>query len=128
MERAVPVLQIDEYQAAVDYYVTGLGFEIDFEHRHEPGFPVFMCIKRREVYIQLSEHGRGHSGSEVYVFINDLQSFYERCVANEIPTHGPPDQKAWGNTDLVLTDPFRNTLRFSQISTHPSAGNTPNKP
>jgi len=37
MEHVTPVLGIDDYQAAVDFYVTGLGFEIMFEHRHQPG-------------------------------------------------------------------------------------------
>lgn len=45
MERVIPVLQIDNYDQAVDFYVTRLGFTILFEHRHEPGFPVYMVVK-----------------------------------------------------------------------------------
>lgn len=34
MERAYPVLRIDDYDEAKSYYVDFLGFEIDFEWRH----------------------------------------------------------------------------------------------
>ncbi|MCB9893930.1 MAG: VOC family protein [Planctomycetes bacterium] len=127
MERVVPVLQIDDYQQACDYYVDGLGFSIDFEHRHEPGFPVFMGIRKGELYMHLSEHGRGHPGTEVYVFVDDVKFWYERCQAKSVPTDGPPDAKPWGNTELALKDPFRNLLRITQIGTH-KGQSTPNKP
>jgi hypothetical protein len=52
----------------VDFYVNRLGFKILFEHRHEPGFPVYMVVQRGDLVIGLSEHARGHQGSEVYVF------------------------------------------------------------
>ncbi len=46
MESILPVLQIDDYDVAVDFYVKGLGFGIVMEHRHEPNFPVFMSINK----------------------------------------------------------------------------------
>ncbi len=35
MERVIPVFSIDEYDEAVDFYVSRLGFTILFEHRHD---------------------------------------------------------------------------------------------
>jgi hypothetical protein len=67
MEKAVPVLQIDDYKEAKKFYVEKLGFEILFEARHEPGFPVFMGMKKGNLVFHLSEHGRGHQGTEVYL-------------------------------------------------------------
>ena len=118
MERMVPVLQIDDYREACDFYVGGLGFSIEYEHRHEPGFPVFMGIRKGDLYVQLSEHGRGHQGSEVYIYVDDVRAWYDRCRSNGIATEGPPTPMPWGNTDMLVTDPFRNALRFSQIGTH----------
>ena len=126
MERVVPVLSVDDYQKACDFYVTGLGFTIDFEHRHEPGFPVHMGVRRGDLYLHLSEHGRGHCGSEVYVFVDDIQAWYEQCVACGVNVDGPPVQKPWGNTELAVKDPFRNLLRLSQLNTH-AGQSTPNK-
>lgn len=127
MEKVVPVLGIDDYQQACDFYVTGLGFEIDFEHRHEPGFPVHMGIKHGELYLHLSEHSKGHAGSEIYIFVDDVQAWFERCKEGGIETESPPIKQPWGNTDLPIKDPFRNLLRLSQIGTHPG-GSTPNRP
>ena len=125
MERVIPVLQIDEYDLAIDFYITRLGFNILFEHRHEPGFPVYMVIQQGSLVIALSEHGRGHQGSEIYLIVDDIDSWHKRCIEGEIETEHPPEKKSWGNTEMHLTDPFRNTLRFTQENTH-AGQNTPN--
>lgn len=126
MERVVPVLGIDDYAVAVDFYVTRLGFEILFEHRHEPGFPVYMVVKHGELIIGLSEHARGHQGSEVYIFVDDIASWHRRCRATGVALEQEPQAKPWGNTEMLLKDPFRNALRFSQENTH-DGQNTPNR-
>ncbi|MDC1142708.1 VOC family protein [Planctomycetota bacterium] len=125
MQQAVPVLQIDDYAQACEFYIDGLGFEIDFEHRHEPGFPVHMGIKKGDIFMHLSEHGRGHVGTEVYVFVDDVNAWHERCKSAGIETNGP-DKKPWGNTEMALTDPSRNLLRITQIGTHEASPSTPN--
>jgi hypothetical protein len=126
MERVVPVLPIDDYQRAVDCCVAGLGFSILMEHRHEPGFPVYMAIGRGELILGLSEHACGEPGAEVYIYVDDLAAWHARCVAHDIPVGDPPEPKPWGNTEMRLADPFRNTLRITQVDTHPRS-NTPNR-
>ena len=126
MEHVLPVLQIDDYAGAVDFYVDRLGFHIAMEHRHEPGFPVFMIVKKGDLVLALSEHGKGHPGSEVYLYVDDINAWFHRCKTNGItPTHEPLAQP-WGNTEMLVTDPFRNALRFSQVGTH-EGENTPNR-
>ncbi len=125
-EHALPVLQIDDYQAAVDFYVGRLGFEIVMEHRHEPGFPVFMVVKRGAIHLALSEHGRGHPGTEVYVYVEDVAAWYERCLANGVKPNQPPEAKMWGNTEMPISDPSRNLLRITQVDTH-QGQSTPNQ-
>ncbi len=126
MERVLPVLSIDGYEAAADYYVHRLGFEILFEHRHEPGFPVYMVVQHGDLVLGLSEHGRGHQGSEVYIFVDDIEAWHQRCLANDVAMEHPPTRMPWGNTEMLLKDPSRNALRFTQENTHPGEG-TPNK-
>ncbi len=127
MESIVPVLQIDEYDAAVDYYVSRLGFSITLEHRHEPGFPVFLVIKRGDLTLSLSEHGKGHEGSEIYVVVDDIESWHSLCLEMDVKLEHPPTKMPWGNTEMLIVDPFRNALRFSQEKTHEGHA-TPNKP
>ncbi len=126
MEYVLPVLQIDEYEGAVDFYARRLGFEILMEHRHEPGFPVFMIVEHGALRLALSEHGRGHQGTEVYVYVDDIMAWREKCRANGVAPEQEPERMPWGNTEMLLIDPFRNALRFSQVGTH-AGQSTPNK-
>ena len=126
MEQVLPVLQIDDYDDAVDFYIKRLGFEIVMEHRHEPNFPVFMIVKHGALHLALSEHGRGHQGSEVYVYVDDIRAWHERCVENGVPLENEPQRMPWGNTEMLVVDPSRNALRFSQVDTH-DGESTPNK-
>lgn len=126
MERVIPVLQIEDYELAVDFYATRLGFTILFEHRHEPGFPVYMVVQRGDLFIGLSEHGRGHQGSEIYIIVDDIESWHALCLERDVTMENPPEKMPWGNTEMLLTDPFRNALRFTQENTH-AGQNTPNK-
>ena len=125
MAQVLPVLQIDDYAAAVEFYVNGLGFEILMEHRHEPGFPVFMIIQNGDIELALSEHGRGHQGSEVYIYVDDIEVWHQRCRAS-LSLDCEPAKMPWGNTEMLVIDPSRNALRFSQVGTHEGAS-TPNK-
>lgn len=118
MEYVLSVLQIDDYDVAVDFYIERLGFEIVMEHRHEPGFPVFMIVRKGELLLALSEHGRGHQGTEIYIYVDDIDPWHERCRSQQIPLDHEPRQMPWGNTEMLVIDPFRNALRFSQAGTH----------
>jgi len=122
MEKVVPVLQIDDGEVAKAFYVGQLGFELDFEWRHEPGFPTFMGIKLGELYLHLSEHGKGHPGTEVYIFVEDIGEWHQRCKDSGIQPASGPEKMPWGNTDMLIIDPHRNALRFSQLKTHDPTG------
>lgn len=126
MEKVLPVLSIDSYEDAVRFYEAALGFSILMEHRHEPGFPVFMIVKKGELEIGLSEHGSGHPGSEIYIYVDDISEWHRRCTEGGLRLEHPPQAMPWGNTEMLLKDPSRNALRFTQRGTHQGA-NTPNK-
>lgn len=128
MERVIPVLSIDEYDAAIRFYVQKLKFNVLFEHRHEPGFPVYMVVQNGNgnLTIGLSEHGKEHQGSEIYLIVNNIDEWHRRCVENKVPLESGPTRMPWGNTEMLVKDPFRNALRFTQERTH-AGQNTPNK-
>ena len=114
MNKIVPVLQIDDYAKAKKFYIAGLGFEEKFTWQHEPGFPIFAYLKKDELELALSEHGKGHSGTEIYIYVENIGDWHQRCqLANIKPAHKPLKQ-VWGATEMLVIDPFRNALRFSQ--------------
>jgi catechol 2,3-dioxygenase-like lactoylglutathione lyase family enzyme len=55
-ERAVPIFRIFSLDKAREFYLDFLGFKVDWEHRFEPGGPVYMQISRNGLVIHLSEH------------------------------------------------------------------------
>lgn len=42
MQKVVPAFRITDYKKSKAFYVEGMGFQIDWEHRFEPDFPVFV--------------------------------------------------------------------------------------
>src|SRR5215831_5275094 len=45
LEETVPILRVEDAGAAVRWYER-LGFEEEWTHRFEPGFPAFTCVRR----------------------------------------------------------------------------------
>ena len=54
-EEVVPVLYVEDAARAVEWYGR-LGFEKEWEHQFEPGFPWFVSVARGQVRLYLSEH------------------------------------------------------------------------
>lgn len=44
--RVMPTLRMTDYVRSKQFYVEGLGFQVDWEHRFRPGFPVFAQVSR----------------------------------------------------------------------------------
>ena len=55
VEELIPVLRVKDAAAAVAWYGR-LGFQEEWVHRFEPGFPAFVSIARGKLRIFLSEH------------------------------------------------------------------------
>ena len=45
-QTVIPQLRILRADRSLPFYVDGLGFAVDWEHRFEPGFPLFVQITR----------------------------------------------------------------------------------
>jgi uncharacterized glyoxalase superfamily protein PhnB len=92
-----------------------LEFAIDWEWRHEPGFPVFMQVSRDGMAFYLSEHsGDCQPGGSVHPYVSDVDAWYAAIAAANVPVEQPPTDQAWGNRDMVLVDPFTNRIIVAQ--------------
>ncbi len=116
LKDAVPVLRMFDVAKAKAFYVDLLGFRIDWEHRFEPGFPLYMQVSRGGVRLHLSEHhGDGTPGSVVFVDIAGLDAFHAELQAKgsraEIEPGPNPAMRV-----LTLWDPFGGRLRFAETS------------
>ncbi|MET9353839.1 glyoxalase superfamily protein [Streptomyces sp. NPDC006617] len=103
-EEVIPILRVAEAAAAVAWYGR-LGFEQQWEHRFEPGFPAFVEVARGRMRLFLSEHeGDARPDTLVYLRVRDVDA-----VAAEF---GVRVQEAPWAREIELTDPDGNRLRI----------------
>ena len=130
MSLAIPCLHIKNYEQAVAFYIDFLNFKIDFEWRHQEGFPVYMGISRGQspgiqkghLTCHLTEHKEVPEGigimlevENVTEFYNDLKNRDLKSLQNAGTNQHSPEliKQAWGKTELFLHDPFNNKLTFT---------------
>ena len=64
----IPTLRVFDEAKTREFYVQFLGCAIDWEHRFEPGLPLYMQVSRGGLILHLSEHhGDGSAGAHVFV-------------------------------------------------------------
>ncbi len=120
MEIAIPHLRILDYDRAVSFYVDVLGFEIDFEWRHEPGFPVYMGIRRGTLYVHLSEHegsGQPGKGRGMTLSVDDVKTWHAVLKQKGVSFERDLQDHPWDWTDFRVLDPFGNLI----VVTSPTA-------
>jgi catechol 2,3-dioxygenase-like lactoylglutathione lyase family enzyme len=112
MQRVVPALRITNYERSKAFYVNGLGFTIDWEHRFEPGFPVFMQVSREGLIFYLSEHtGDCQPGGLVHLMVDDVDAWHRDIVSRGVQPAQPPTDEPWGLRDMNIIDPDGNQIR-----------------
>jgi len=114
--RTVPILRIFDLDKARDFYVGFLGLKVDWEHRFEPGLPLYMQVSRGDLVLHLSEHhGDACPGSTVVVETTGLEDYHREIMAKGYKFMRPGiDIAPWNAKVMVVTDPFGNRLRFNE--------------
>ena len=114
--RVIPVLRIFSIDKAREFYLGWLGFTVMFEHRYEPGLPLFMGITRAGLALHLSEHhGDGSPGANVTVETTGLDALHDELTAKRYG-YGRPgiETRPWGAREMTLHDPFANRITFTE--------------
>ncbi|TWO73210.1 VOC family protein [Caenimonas sedimenti] len=113
----IPILRIFDEAKALEFYIDFLGFRVDFEHRFEPGLPLYMQVSRDGCVLHLSEHhGDATPGSALRIETEGLDEFQQSLLAKQYKNARPGiEQAPWGR-DMTVQDPFGNRLVFSSLS------------
>ncbi|MGH2636908.1 MAG: glyoxalase superfamily protein [Acidimicrobiia bacterium] len=116
LDPAVPVLRIFDVDRAKEFYVSWLGFSIDWEHRFDEDAPLYMQISRDGLVLHLSEHsGDGTPGSMVYVSARGVVELHRELQTRAYRYLNPGlGVGAAGGPCLDLLDPFGNGLRIEE--------------
>lgn len=113
-QTVIPQLRITRADRSLPFYVRGLGFSVDWEHRFEPGFPLFLQLSRAGQTIFLSEHaGDCEPGGAVYFIVPDVDDCFRRFGENGVDVLQPPQDTPWGTREMIVVDPDGNRLRFA---------------
>ena len=113
--KTTPILRIFDETKALEFYVDFLGFKIDWQHRFEKNFPLYLQISRGECVLHLSEHhGDSTPGSALSIETDELEAFQQQLLAKEYAFARPQIQAMpWGSQDMTISDPFGNRLVFT---------------
>ena len=113
MQRVMPTLRMTSYAKSKAFYIAGLGFQIDWEHRFEPHFPVFMQVSRDGMAFFLTEHrGDCEVGGLVHLYVADVDAWYTEFQVKGIPVIEQPNNDLPGLRVMTVLDPDGNKLRF----------------
>jgi catechol 2,3-dioxygenase-like lactoylglutathione lyase family enzyme len=112
----VPVLRVMSVAQALPFYLDYLGFTLDWEHRFEPGMPLYVRVSRSDAVLHLSEHhGDGSPHGVVWFPVRDVSALHEELLARpNAPVSPGIDPDAPGGPTLQVIDPYGNILRFAQ--------------
>jgi uncharacterized glyoxalase superfamily protein PhnB len=113
--KTTPILRIFDEAKAREFYLGWLGFEVVFEHRFEPGMPLYVGVRRDACVLHLSEHhGDACPGAAVRIEVGDVDAL-QRELATRTYRHARPTAQTmpWGTRDMTITDPFGNRLTFT---------------
>ncbi|MYL49850.1 VOC family protein [Halobacillus litoralis] len=112
MQKVIPTLKISNEERSQAFYVEALGFQVDWEHRFEPGYPVFMQISREGDVLYLTAHeGDCQPGGLVHFLVDDIDRFYETLPQGKLEVN-PPYEMVEGVRMVRISDPDGNELRF----------------
>jgi uncharacterized glyoxalase superfamily protein PhnB len=113
--RVIPVLRIFDEAKAREFYVDFLGFTIDWEHRFEPGTPLYVQVSNGAAVLHLSEHfGDGTPGAAVRIDIADVDAFQRELIGKRYKYARPGvEDQPWGMREMSIKDPFGNRLMFA---------------
>ena len=114
----VPVLRVMSAAQALPFYLDYLGFALDWEHRFEPGLPLYVQVSRSAAVLHLSEHhGDGAPNSVVWFPVHDVSALHKELLARpNAPVRPGIDPDAPGGPTLQVIAPYGTVRRFAQPS------------
>ena len=110
----VPILNVKNLQASMDYYVQKLGFEKMWDWGDPPDFG---CVRRGKVEIFLCEGGQGQSGMWMSIFMDDVDPLYEEYKKSGAMIVEPPENYPWETREMLVEDLDGHRFRMSGCPT-----------
>nr|WP_045523251.1 glyoxalase superfamily protein [Neobacillus niacini] len=114
MKSSTPILRIFNEEKAKEFYLTYLGFKLDWEHRFEMEMPLYMQISNGSCIIHLSEHhGDCCPGAAIRIEVENIGLFHSNLLSKKYKYSRPGIEKTpWNTQEVSVLDPFGNRIVF----------------
>ena len=109
MERAVPILPVDNLYLAKLFYVDGLGFQVVYE-ASDDGVTGIMGLARGAIRLTLDCPMAGHGRNVCVMLEVESADFYYEEWRHKVKVDRPPHDEMWNARTFDLSDPFGNTI------------------
>ncbi len=111
MQTIIPTLRISDLGPSQTFYVDGLGFQVDWQWQQSADKPTVLQISCNGQRIYLTQHPECKQGGLVYFYVDDVDLWYSEILKKSIAVDALPEDKPWGNREMQLSDPDKNTIR-----------------
>ncbi|MCM3109461.1 glyoxalase superfamily protein [Lederbergia lenta] len=114
IKNTTPILRIFDVQKAKEFYVDFLEYTVDWEHRFEKDFPLYIQISKGDCILHLSEHHADSSpGAAIRIELENIKGFQSKLLAKNYKYARPGiEDTPWNLVELTVHDPFNNRLVF----------------
>ncbi len=109
-ERIDPILRVADLAASLDYYVRILGFKIDWTYDG-----LIASVSRDGCVLMLSQGDQGHTGTWVWIGVEDCAAIHDELRASGAKIRNPPQNFPWA-LEMQVEDPDGNVLRIGSES------------
>jgi predicted enzyme related to lactoylglutathione lyase len=99
-----PIFSVRDLRASVDYYVSVLGFKLDF-------FESIASVSRDRCALFLVEGDQGYPGAWVWIGVEDVEAVHDEYRARGAKIRQPPTNFPWA-CEIQIEDPDGNVLRI----------------
>ena len=92
LEFIIPILNVKNLAASMDYYVNVLGFRVEWDWGDPPDVG---SVERDDFSIMLVEDGQGHPGTWLWMGVEDADEFYEEYKVSGAKIREHPVNYPW---------------------------------
>lgn len=104
----IPIFNVKNVPASIDYYVKVLGFKKDWDWGDPPGFG---SVSRDNCHIMLCQGDQGQAGTWIWMSVEDVGELYEKYKASGAKIRKVPKNYPWAH-EMSVEDLDNHVLRF----------------
>lgn len=104
-----PILYVQDFKEAMDYYTRKLLFSRLWDWGDPPSFGA-VGLGRIEIFFCLRE--QGCPGTWLSIFVDDVDDYYERIKRLGADVIYGPKDEPWGVREIHVKDPNQHVIRF----------------